>query len=592
MMQARWLVILGVVLNAATAVCAQPGPELTAGPAERSVSASGEPPPPPPWIALGKNGMVASDSVYASRAGLEILKSGGNAVDAAVAVSFALAVTRSYSTGLGGGGFMIVHFADDRVVVQDFRETAPAAATEDMYVQAGKADPSGPAPSVVGHLSVAVPGLVAGRCEALSRYGTVPLETVTAPAIRLARDGFPVDRDYCGATRDVLETYQRHPTLMGSCRYVYETHLRGGKTPSPGAKLVQPELANLLEGIAAEGADFFYRGPVSKALTREMTKHGGLITGEDLAGYRVREREPIRSTYRGYEIIGMPPPSAGGVALAETLNILDAIDFASVVRTDPILAVHHQVEAMKHAFADRARWLGDADFARVPVTLLMSKKRARQLAAKLDPNQTAVAEAYGTAIVPDDAGTSHFCVVDRWGNVVVSTETINTTFGSLAAVDEWGLILNNEMDDFVSEPGKPNAYGLVQSKANAIAPGKRPLSSMSPTIVLENGEPFLLLGASGGPRIISSVLNVLLGITDFDKSLERAIRDLRPHHQWQPELVYFDTDPPDEIRLGLTKRGHTLSNTRRTGIVQAILRTKNGWEGASDPRKGGQPAGY
>jgi gamma-glutamyltranspeptidase/glutathione hydrolase len=373
---------------------------------------------------------------------------------------------------------------------------------------------------------------------------------------------------------------------------VYETHLRGGQIPSPGAKLVQPELANLLEGIAREGADFFYRGPVAKSLVREMKKHGGLVTEEDLADYRVRERQPLRTTYRSYEIIGMPPPSSGGIALAETLNILDDIDFASVARTDPILAVHYQIEAMKHAFADRARWLGDADFARVPVTLLISKKHALGSAAKLDPNQTASVDAYGTANVPDDAGTSHFCVVDRWGNVVVSTETINTTFGSLSAVDGWGLILNNEMDDFVSEPGKPNAYGLVQSTANAIAPGKRPLSSMTPTIVLENGEPFLLLGASGGPRIISSVLNVLLGVTDFDKSLERAIRDLRPHHQWQPELVYFDTDPPEEIRLGLTKRGHTLSERRRTGIVQAILRTRDGWLGASDPRKGGQPAGY
>ncbi len=591
-MRDRRLAILGVVLTAATAVYAQPSPEVTTEPVERSASAGGKPPSSPPWIALGTNGMVASDSVYASRAGLEIMKSGGNAVDAAVAVSFALAVTRPYSTGLGGGGFMIARFADGRVVVQDFRETAPAAATEGMYVRARKADPTGPAPSVVGHLAVAVPGLVAGRCQALSHYGTVPLTTATAPAIRLARDGFPVDRDYCGAARDVLETYQPHPTLTGSCRYVYETHLRGGRIPSPGAKLVQPELANLLEGIAREGADFFYRGPVAKALVREMKKHGGLITEEDLADYRVREREPIRSTYRDYEIIGMPPSSSGGVALAETLNILNEIDFASVARTDPILAVHYQIEAMKHAFADRARWLGDADFARVPVTLLTSRKHAAQLATKLDPNQAASVDAYGAARIPDDAGTSHFCVVDRRGNVVVSTETINTAFGSLAAVDEWGLILNNEMDDFVSEPGKPNAYGLVQSTANAIAPGKRPLSSMTPTIVLENGEPFLLLGASGGPRIISSVLNVLLGVTDFDKSLEGAIRDLRPHHQWRPESVFFDTDPPDEIRLGLTKRGHTLSERRRTGIVQAILRTKDGWVGASDPRKGGRPAGY
>jgi gamma-glutamyltranspeptidase/glutathione hydrolase len=536
--------------------------------------------------------MVAGDSHHASKAGLELLKAGGNAIDAAVAVSFALAVTRPYSTGLGGGGFMIARFADGRVVVQDFREMAPAASTPMMYVRPTGTNSSASLPSRIGHLAVAVPGLVAGRCEALARYGTIPLAQVVAPAIRLASEGFPVDEHYVDSARRVLDIYKQHPSLKLSYPYVYETHLGGGRLPTVGQKLVQPNLARLLEAISRHGPDFFYRGPVAKAIADEMQKHGGVITEKDLADYEVRERQPVRSAYRDYEIVGMPPPSSGGVAIAEILNILEAVWYPALVKRDPVLAMHYQVEAMKHAFADRARRLGDSDFADVPVALLTSKVYARQLAAALDPYECADLEAYGSAQVPDDAGTSHFCVVDRWGNVVVSTETINTTFGSLSAVKEWGLILNNEMDDFVSEPGKPNAYGLVQSAANAIAPGKRPLSSMAPTIVLKEGKPYLLLGASGGPRIISSVLNVLLSVTDSGMSMERAMVSVRPHHQWRPDLVYFDADPPSPVKIGLSERGHLLSDIRRTGVVQAILRQKESWIGASDPRKGGRPAGY
>jgi gamma-glutamyltranspeptidase/glutathione hydrolase len=426
----------------------------------------------------------------------------------------------------------------------------------------------------------------------LAQFGTISLERALAPAIRVAKEGFPVDQDYVGATREVLALYERHPALKETCRYVYETHLPGGRVRAVGDRLMQPALARLLEGIARNGPDFFYRGPVAKAVAGEMKQHGGILTAKDLAEYKVHRREPIRSTYREHELIGMPPPSSGGVALAETLNILETLDLPSIAKRDRGLAVHYQVEAMKHAFADRARLLGDSDFAGVPVAFLKSRLHAQQLASMLDPDKPLEIDTYGSAGIPDDGGTSHFCVVDRFGNVVASTETINTTFGSLAAVSEWGLILNNEMDDFVSGPGKPNAYGLVQSERNAIAPGKRPLSSMSPTIVLKNGKPYLLLGGSGGPRIISSVLNVLLSLTDYELSLEQAILSSRPHHQWQPDLVYFDAEPPQPVKAGLVKRGHHLAERRRTGIVQAILRTKNGWIGASDPRKGGRPAGY
>jgi gamma-glutamyltranspeptidase/glutathione hydrolase len=390
----------------------------------------------------------------------------------------------------------------------------------------------------------------------------------------------------------VLETYEKFPQLKEQCPYVFETHLRRGNLRSAGDTLVQPALVRLLEGIAATGADFFYKGTVAQAIAREMKQRGGLIREEDLGSYEVKSRAPVRFQYREFEIIGVPPPSSGGIALAETLNILEAVEFASVVKRDPPLAIHYQIEAMKHAFADRARWLGDPDFTDVPVAFLASGSRAGKLASRLNPERVTDLDGYGSSAAVDDAGTSHFCVADRWGNVVASSETVNTEFGSLVAIDEWGLILNNEMDDFAAEPGKPNAFGLVHGPGNAVASRKRPLSSMTPTIVLKGDQPYLLLGGSGGPRIISSVLNVLLGVTDLELSLEEAMIRLRPHHQWKPETVFFDAEPPSSLAEDLIKRGHAISPRRRSGNVQAILRTGDGWIGASDPRKGGRPAAY
>jgi len=543
-----------------------------------------------PWIARGAKGMVAADSHYASQAGLEMLVAGGNAIDAATAVSFALAVTRPYSTGLGGGGFMIARFADGRVIVQDFRETAPAAATADMYTRSPGGESARPSPSEFGHLAVAVPGLVAGRCQALAQWGTMPLERVLAPAIRLARSGYAVDRDYVDRARAVLRNYEAFPSLRESCGYVYRTHLRGGRAWEVGDTLVQPALARLLEELARSGPDAFYRGPIAQAVALEMKQHGGIITEQDLENYRPRLREPLVSTYRNYQLIAMPSPSSGGVALAETLNILEALGLSEIAGREPGLAAHYQIEAMKHAFADRAAFLGDQDFIRAPIERLVSKSYAAALARSIEPDRSGDLDRYGSMEMPKDAGTSHFCVVDRWGNLVVSSETINTEFGSLAAVEEWGLILNNEMDDFSTEPGRPNAFGLVPSDANTIAPGKRPLSSMCPTIVLKDDKPFLLLGASGGPRIISSVLNVFLGVVDLGLSLEAAIERPRPHHQWRPDKVFFDREPPVTIQSELVRRGHPVVDERRTAIVQAILRVDDGWVAASDPRKGGKPA--
>ena len=545
------------------------------------------------WEAVGRRGMVATDSLYASQSGLEILQAGGNAVDAAAAVSFTLAVARPQSTGLGGGGFMIIRLAEHgEVAVLDYRETAPASVTPELFREVSPAGDQKPPASRYGFLAAAVPGQVAGQSEAVKRYGTLPLERLLAPAIKLAEQGFVADEHYVRSARDTLQAYRKYPELLDSCGYVYRVHLGGGRLPRVGDRVVQPQLGRLLRALAAGGPEVFYKGAVADAIERTMKAHGGLMVRADLAAYRVARREPLRATYRGYELILMPPPSSGGVCIAQTLNILENFDLPALRRSDTRLATHYFVEAMKHAFADRTRWMGDPDFVSVPVGLLTGKAYASKLAGTIKPGHVAHLEAYGSATLPDDAGTSHFCVVDRWGNCVVATETINTSFGSLAAVEEWGLILNDEMDDFATRPGEANAYELTQSKRNAVAPRKRPLSSMSPTIVLKDGRPVLLVGGSGGPRIISGVLNVLLEVLDAGKPLPEAVRADRVHHQWKPDRVFFDGPAPEPLARYLRSVGHHVSDQPRTAAVQAILLENGTLIGVSDPRKAGQPAGY
>jgi len=444
-----------------------------------------------------------------------------------------------------------------------------------MFVRAAARDPQGPPPNQYGYLAVAVPGLLRGRAELLARHGTMPLARLLEPAIRLAREGFAVDQTYANDARHACRVYEEFPVLKQTCGFVYRRYLREGRPWTAGERLEQPELARLLEGIAQQGADFFYQGPPADALAETMARRGGIVTAADLRGYQVRYREPLRSTYREYELLLMPPPSSGGLVIAETLNILETKDMPHLRRTDPVAACHLLAEAMKHAFADRARWHADADF----------------VADRIDPHAVRPVEAYGTPQIPDDAGTSHFCVIDRWGNCVVSTETINTLFGSLAAVDEWGLILNNEMDDFTAIPGDTNYFGLRQSSRNEVAPGRRPLSCMSPTIVLRDGRPVLLIGGSGGPRIITSVLNVLLGVLDGRQPLDEAMVGPRLHHQWMPDEIQFHSAVPEEIVIGLRKLGHTVSDKKGTGIVQAIVVKGGEVTGACDPSKGGIPAG-
>ncbi len=547
-----------------------------------------------PWVAVGKNGMVASDSPYASQAGADILRDGGNAIDAAVATSFALAVTRPYSMGLGGGGFLMVRFAETgEVHILDYREMAPSRSSADMYVNAMKERPDAPAPSRFGGLAAGVPGHVAGHAALLERFGTCDWQTVLKPAYALAADGFQIDEHHADAIQSTLRTIEKNSWLGDMTKPLRRQLLFDDEPALPGAVLRQPRLAETLHLIAQEGADAFYRGSPASQIARAVQADGGIMTDADLAAYVPKWREPIRVTYRGgYEMLLMPPPSSGGVCIAEALNVLEHWDLPKIHREDPGLAAHLRIEAIKHAFADRARHLGDADFADVPVDRLISKTYAEEIALRIREDGVLDLSKYGSQI-PDDGGTSHFSVVDRWGNVVAATETINTTYGSMLMVEPLGVVLNNEMDDFTAVPGKVNAFGLKQSAANEVEPGKRPLSSMSPTIVLKDGEPILSLGASGGPRIITATLQVMLDVIDSGRTLPDAVEQPRLHHQWQPNVVYRNhLDPDDPVIRGLVARGHDVTDERGGSVVQAIRITPKELTGVSDPRKGGLPIGY
>ena len=538
--------------------------------------------------------MVAADSPHASRAGADVLAAGGNAFDAAVATSLALAVTRPDSTGLGGGGFLVAYLAkENHIVVLDFRETAPAAATPQRYAELLAAGRAGPPPTLYGGNAVGVPGLLAGLEEIRRRHGTWEWAKLAPPAVRLAEEGFPADEHYVEACRDAVETYERWPQLKTRCPRLYETLLNRGVAPKAGDLVKRLDLAAALRLIGEQGSAAFYDGPLGETVVQAVNDAGGRMARADLAAYRVREREPLRFPYGDFEIVTMPPPSSGGVCIAEMLNILrGAADRSDLT---PAEAPHVLVEAMKHAFADRARWLGDPDFGSVPVERLTSVKYAAELSRRIRPGKTLASDQYGSSpptTQPRDGGTSHFCVADRLGNLIAMTETINGTFGSFVVTERFGIILNNQMDDFAAEPGKPNLFGLVQGEANAIAPGKRPLSSMSPTLVLENGRPVLALGGSGGPRIISSVLQVMRNVMDGGMTLERAVAAPRLHHQWLPDEVYFDQAPSAELERVLKSAGHKLGEKRKTGIVQAIQRLDDGTlVGASDPHRGGRPSG-
>ncbi|MBX3437013.1 MAG: gamma-glutamyltransferase [Planctomycetaceae bacterium] len=543
------------------------------------------------------NGCVAADHPLASEAGAEMLRQGGNVVDAAVATAFALSVVRPESCGLGGGGFMVIWNAGkQQAIAVDYRERAPARASRDMYLDLKGRATNGLA-SRHGGLAVAVPGEVAGLCFVLEEYGTLDRATVLAPAIRLAREGFAIDATFRAAQQEVLAELAEIPEADDRFSTLRNLYLNGGTPCQVGDRFHSPLVA-VLERIASHGATGFHEGPVAAAIVAEVQRQQGILTTEDLSSMRPTGREPLRGRFQDDEIITMPPPSSGGVALIETLNILGAYE---QIHPDQALAklghntprtVHLVAEALKHAFADRAEFLGDADFAKVPIERLLSREHATLIAAKIDPQHIQPHDMYGRFMPIDDSGTSHICVIDNEGNAVACTETINTHFGSFVVEPTYGIVLNNEMDDFAAVPGQPNVFGLLQSEANAIAPHKKPLSSMSPTILVRDGKAAVVVGGSGGPRIISATLQVLLNIVVHHQSVGDAVRSPRFHHQWLPETLYLESELTGPLTIPLEAAGHQITVREPLGVTQAAVRTEIGLSAACDPRKGGRPAGH
>ncbi len=547
-------------------------------------------------------GVVAADHRVASEAGLEILKQGGNAVDAAVATSFALSVVRPYSCGIGGGGFMVVHLSEAGLVDQrrrgrdparsiafDYRERAPGAITPDFYER--DADPKA---SAIGGKAIGVPGTVAGLLAALEEYGTLDRAAVLAPAIRAAEEGFVADADYVRTARDLARSFEASPDGQRRFKFVWTRYLKSGKVRI-GDRITQPEQAGALRLIAAEGADAFYRGAIGQAIVRSVRADGGIITAEDLALFRPSRVEPLAFAFRGSTFLTMPPPSSGGVAMGEALGILSAL--GAMEGAPP---VHLMIESFKHAFADRAEWLGDPERVAVPIERLLSDGYIRARAAGVRADRTQGPEVYGTREGPprgaaEDGGTSHFCVVDATGSAVACTETINLSFGSLLEVEGFGFLLNNQMDDFTTVRGRANAFGLMQSERNLPAPGKRPLSSMTPTIVLDgNGAVRVVAGGAGGPRIITATMQVILRVLLEDATASEAVGATRVHHQWSPDVVRVERgrEGADVITSALRALGHTVEPIDTVAVVQVIRRSGAGWDAASDPRKGGEPAGW
>jgi len=538
--------------------------------------------------------IVAADHPVASQVGAEVLKQGGNVVDAAVATSFALSVLRPASCGIGGGGFMLIHNAETgKTVALDYRERAPAAATRDMFAGSSQA----PEPdSVRGGKAVAVPGTVAGLCYAAENYGTLSVPELLQPAIRLARAGVSLDEHGVETRNDGLSTIKEHNGYAAKFNELLNLYLNEGRPVQTGDVFHSPQ-GDVLEKIAAEGADAFYRGDIAAAIAATVRQHGGIITTDDLASMQPVVREAVRKPFHGYDIVSMPPPSSGGIALLQTLGTLERLEQRSGIsirglRHNSAIYVHVVSEAMKHAFADRAAFLGDQDFVDVPVERLLSDEYAEQIVHRINPQSVLAESAYGRFFAPDDGGTSHFSIIDRQGNAVACTETINLTWGSFVVVPEYGILLNNEMDDFAARPGEPNAFGLMQSEANAIAAGKKPLSSMSPTIVLREGKAVFASGASGGPRIISATLQATLNHLVFEMSPADAVASKRFHHQWFPNELLLEPSLERQVGNDLRHRGHKTVELDSAGANQSASRSTAGLRGGSDPRKHGQPVGF
>lgn len=530
---------------------------------------------------LGKKGMVASQEKLASRVGLDMIRQGGNAIDAAVAVGFVLAVTLPKAGNLGGGGFMLVHLASQgKTVALDFRETAPAAATRDMYLdEKGGVDRR---KARYSYLSVGVPGTPAGLIYALEHYGTMPLSKVMEPAIALASKGIEISH----SLYNDFNYYQKRLSVNPTTRSAY--YKQDGTPYQVGETLRQPDLAWSLRQIAKQGAKAFYEGKVAHRLVAAMKRNGGLITSQDLRAYRVVEMEPVRGSYRGYQVVSMPPPSSGGVHIIQMLNILEAWPLgeygANSART-----LHLMAESMRLAYADRSEYLGDPAYTKVPVKALTSKTYAAALRKGIDPEKArpSIEVKPGNIVPYESPDTTHYTVMDGAGNAVSVTYTLNFSFGTGIVAEGTGILLNNEMDDFSAKPGSPNAYGLLGGEANAIQAGKRPLSSMTPTIIFKDNKPYLVTGSPGGSRIITTILQLICNVIDHKMNVAVASSMARIHHQWNPDMLYVEQGISLDTQALLTARGHVLKQGYAQGSTQSILYLHGKMFGASDPRRPG-----
>ena len=540
-----------------------------------------------------KHGIVASTNEVASHVGVEIMKRGGNAVDAAIAVAFALAVTHPAAGNLGGGGFMMIRLKDGRTTLIDYREMAPSLAHRDVYLDKNQEPIKGEGGSLVGYRAAGVPGTVRGMELALKKYGSGKLTwaQLVEPARRLASNGFSVTYSLARSlrsSRDYLSTY-------AETKRVY---LKGGALYNEGELFRQPELAATFARLQRFGPNEFYEGETARLIAADMKRNNGLMTLEDLRGYVAKERTPLRGNYRGHEIISAPPPSSGGAVLIEMLNILEGFDLRKLEASSSD-RYHLMAEAMRRAFADRAEYMGDTDFVKVPIAGLIDKSYATTLRSsiKTDRASTSAEVRAGRPAGYESEDTTHFTVVDSEGNAVANTYTLNDSYGSSATVKGTGILLNNEMDDFATKPGTPNMYGLIQGERNAVAPRKRPLSAMTPTIVLrKDGSLWFTIGSPGGPTIINTVLCVITNVIDFDMNIQQAIDAPRIHHQWLPdELTGEPYGLSGDTQRALTARGHALAKQRTLGDAEGIMiEEKTAVRlGATDPRRSdGLAVGY
>jgi gamma-glutamyltranspeptidase/glutathione hydrolase len=534
----------------------------------------------------GSNGAVSSRSALASEVGVEILRQGGNAIDAAVAVGFALAVTYPSAGNIGGGGFMVIRLADGQVLTQDHREKAPLTASTDMFLDAnGDVDRE---LSLFSLQASGVPGSVAGMLDALEKHGTMTREQVLAPAIALAEQGFVLNEDLAGDFNDTMPYFERHPASQ-------TIFTNNGSPYRAGDLFVQADLAESLKRVSAQGRDGFYKGPTADLIVAEMQRNGGLISHEDLETYDVVWREPIRGDYRGYEIWSMPPPSSGGVVLMQILNMLEPYEIGSLGWGNS-QTVHLTVEALRRAYADRAEHLGDPDFYPVPIDKLISKDYALERFEDMDPQAASDSELiFAGNWVDESMDTTHYSVVDGQGNAVSVTTTLNGSYGNRIVVPGAGFLLNNEMDDFSAKPGSPNMYGLLGGEANKIEPGKRMLSSMTPTIVVKDGATVLVTGSPGGSTIINTVLHIVMNVIDHGMSVEEAVASPRFYHQWKPDQIRFERDSISaETRSTLESMGHRGFQEAGFGYGDAnsIVVQDGQIEATSDPRSVGGAAAY